>query len=1179
MTVESLRSSQPVPGYTITQRIGAGGYGEVWRADAPGGLVKAVKLIYGYHDEERASRELKALNRIKQVRHPFLLSLERIEILDGQLVIVTELADMSLKDRFEQCKAAGLVGIPREELLIYMHDAADALDYMSEQFGLQHLDVKPENLLLLGGRVKVADFGLVKDLQEATCSMMGGMTPLYASPEVFDGRASKQSDQYSLGVVYQEMLTGILPFPGKTVAQLAAQHTQSRPKLSSLPLCDQNFIQRALSKSPDDRFNSTRDLVEALIAAGRAAENRMLEFPASPSDADTTSLNGYGADFLSETQNLGSLGAIPDRAAEGVEVERMTPVRMTPPPRRISSPAKVAQNLPQRLSAEVTEAPPLDPAQATCGLRPTLYVGIGGTAAHVLRHLRARLSDRCSDPGAVSCWQMLLLDTDSKCLASSTQPGVRGALRHEEIVPMPLRRPQEYGAQSAQYIQWLSRRWIYNIPRSLQTGGIRPLGRLALIDHAECFLTQLRDAIRLLAAPESAEQSSIHSGLVVRDPRPRAVVVASISGGTGSGTVLDVAQTVRQALLHANLEADDVTLLLIHSTPRVSTARDLASASAYAFLSEWDHHARTNRWPASLEAGPLAMCDSVPARAAYLVHLGDELSEGQWDSAAERLGEYLSLDATSAVGSLLDATRSEGIGAGCSTLRSCGLRIAGGGPERFTSTAADLVARATLDHWSGDAGDAVPQRCSPSTAMSALDTPEPPRESRRKTQVELLAEQRALAMGLETTRLLTDVSASFERQAGSDPESFARALAARLLADASQGTNVSSSTLAERVNSVLGSYATGADCGHGAGSPLLSGVENDLKKMAIPRAEALEQWLLQLIDASGLHLAGAQHAAVWFATRFRTLEEEAATQLEHVGRELAEAAGQVAGGSNSAGRTRWSNKPMTELGPWLNHYCRLRLRENLFHALRRFLQFLAGRLPLVSDLLRDLRRETALLANGFPRVAFSDEIDGEDDLEWPEFSFALANYLRGRVQDLAVKVSERLRESVLVSAGGFRKALVPGAGAYSALQTALRIESRRAVAGALEQFDAAGRLLDGGLGSEKLDQRLAAWLEAARPQLLSAGGARRVWLVGRGGSTAQGLATRFVAAGTPVTLVPDTGGSLSLLYEAQGIPVINAALEIAQNRESVVAIAARLHARIDIDWKSLGQAEAIREPG
>ena len=81
---------EPIPGYVLRQRLGAGGYGEVWSADAPGGLQKAVKLVYGTLDEQRAISELRSLQRIRQVHHTLLLSLERIEIVDSQLVIDTE---------------------------------------------------------------------------------------------------------------------------------------------------------------------------------------------------------------------------------------------------------------------------------------------------------------------------------------------------------------------------------------------------------------------------------------------------------------------------------------------------------------------------------------------------------------------------------------------------------------------------------------------------------------------------------------------------------------------------------------------------------------------------------------------------------------------------------------------------------------------------------------------------------------------------------------------------------------------------------------------------------------------------------------------------------------------------------------------------------------------------------
>jgi serine/threonine protein kinase len=99
------------------------------------------------------------------VNHPFILSLERIEVIDGQLIIVTELAQGSLFDRYMEFREKGFVGIVRERLLGYMRDSADGLDFLCQQHDLQHLDVKPANLLLVADRVKVADFGLIKDIQ------------------------------------------------------------------------------------------------------------------------------------------------------------------------------------------------------------------------------------------------------------------------------------------------------------------------------------------------------------------------------------------------------------------------------------------------------------------------------------------------------------------------------------------------------------------------------------------------------------------------------------------------------------------------------------------------------------------------------------------------------------------------------------------------------------------------------------------------------------------------------------------------------------------------------------------------------------------------------------------------------------------------------------------------------
>ena len=131
----------------------------MWSAAAPDGTPCAVKITYGGLEEKRTAREVRSLRRVMQLRHPRLLEIEHVGEMDGHVIIVTPLADRSISERFQECRAAGADGIPREELLGYLAEAAEALDFLVKEHSLQHLDVKPENLLLFEDGVKVADFG------------------------------------------------------------------------------------------------------------------------------------------------------------------------------------------------------------------------------------------------------------------------------------------------------------------------------------------------------------------------------------------------------------------------------------------------------------------------------------------------------------------------------------------------------------------------------------------------------------------------------------------------------------------------------------------------------------------------------------------------------------------------------------------------------------------------------------------------------------------------------------------------------------------------------------------------------------------------------------------------------------------------------------------------------------
>jgi serine/threonine protein kinase len=268
--------SLPLPDYELVRALGKGGYGEVWLARGPGGFDVALKFVR--LGEQAGDVELRALELMKHIRNPHLLPMFGAWQREGWLIIAMELADRTLLDRLREVLEQGLQGIPTAELLEYMAEAARGLDYLNQcrepsggagAVGIQHKDVKPQNLLLVGGAVKVADFGLARLLEHTVTAATGIMTPAYAAPEFFHDQVTRWSDQYSLAVTYCQLRGGRLPFRG-TPVQVMAGHQQRPPNLAMLPEAEQLVVARALSKKPEERWPSCREFVQELqAAAGR----------------------------------------------------------------------------------------------------------------------------------------------------------------------------------------------------------------------------------------------------------------------------------------------------------------------------------------------------------------------------------------------------------------------------------------------------------------------------------------------------------------------------------------------------------------------------------------------------------------------------------------------------------------------------------------------------------------------------------------------------------------------------------------------------------------------------------------------------------------------------------------------------------------------------------------------
>jgi hypothetical protein len=646
------RDAEPIAGYRLIEPLGSGGFGEVWKCEAPGGLFKAIKFVYGNLnsldvDSVRAEQELHALQRIKEVRHPFVCSMDRIEVVEGELVIVMELADKSLHDLYVECQSAGMVGIPRDNLLRYIRDAAEALDHMNEKYKLQHLDVKPRNLFLICDRVKVADFGLVKHLERQSGSgLLGGVTPLYAPPETFAGKISERSDQYSLAIVYMELLTGQRPFSGKNVRQLAQQHMQDEPELRPLPEADRPVVARALAKDPAKRFPNCMAFVRALFNARGHVR------PEALAPAAAAVGQGLRPKSLHETME--------DFQLENAGLENL---ELSPPP--------LPEQPDEGANLGMTVAQP-----DTGALRPTVIIGVGGFGKRALLELRCRFLDRFGDLNKLPLLRFLYVDSDAEAVQAAVRGTPEVALGRSEVYHLPLQQVGHYRRtkRSLEHLcEWLPQEKLYAVPRSLQTQGSRALGRLAFADNHLRFLARLKREVQQAIHPDTVYQSVTQTGLALRDGVPRVYVIAAAGGGN-SGLLVDLGYALRR-LLHVELRQPEAetSLLLFCGTPTDPATPAVEQANLYATLTELNHFTDpvvpfTAQYGAD---GPCLRDQGRPYTCAYLLPMANRSPESLRDAVAH-LGSYLFHELTTPLGLRLDRSRRVPPGSGISFFRSLG---------------------------------------------------------------------------------------------------------------------------------------------------------------------------------------------------------------------------------------------------------------------------------------------------------------------------------------------------------------------------------------------------------------------------------------------------------------------------------------------------------------------------
>jgi eukaryotic-like serine/threonine-protein kinase len=260
--------------YELEELVGEGGMSSVYRAhDAVLERRVAIKVLHEHYSSdpeyvERFRREARAIARLA---HPNVVTvIDRGEWDGRQFIVFEHVAGENLKTAIERVGA-----LPVKRALVLSIQIARALAYAHE-LEIVHRDVKPHNVLLdPAGAAKVTDFGIARtlDVEEAltqTGTVLG--TGQYLSPEQANGgRGDERSDQYSLGVVIYELLTGEVPYSGGSLMAIAMKHVndpvpsvrERRPEVSARL---DSVVACAMAKNPEDRFPSMQAMVTALEA-------------------------------------------------------------------------------------------------------------------------------------------------------------------------------------------------------------------------------------------------------------------------------------------------------------------------------------------------------------------------------------------------------------------------------------------------------------------------------------------------------------------------------------------------------------------------------------------------------------------------------------------------------------------------------------------------------------------------------------------------------------------------------------------------------------------------------------------------------------------------------------------------------------------------------------------------
>ena len=924
------------------------------------------------------------------------------------------------------------------------------------------------------------------------------MTPAYAAPELFDGCPGLHSDQYSLAIVYQEMLTGTRPFPGNTPAQLAAQHLHGKPNLRQLPKGDQPIVTKALSKDASLRYANCRAFINELVNKKRAVKKSIRRSDIHL-DVESNTMTLPGSNNSQQvTPTLSGMGL----PYKGTELKSLGP-------------------------------PDCNPQQAK--LRPTLIVTIGATANRIAHKLKKQIGCRHGDLTDLPSTQILAIDTDRQALNELCAIGVDGALGVGEVIDVPLRKPEVYRDRSHSLLSWLGRRWIYNVPRSLQTEGLRPLGRLAFADHFDMICNRIQESLRKIMEVENLAKSADKLNIDPGELSPRVFLVTSISGGVGSGLALDLAYTLKLLMNENNIDSSTLSGILLHSTCKQTRDPTLSTANAISFLTEMRHFVERG-FTGDSTIGLPDFENEPPFDFTYFNDLGHDLRASEFDKNLDQVAEYLYLSTTSRCAEFLDKCRDIESDFDHFSLRTFGMSSTGPGNLKTGQDAVSRVASGLVYRWLG--GDRGIQF----NANEFVDR-----------QIEML--------GLGESQLVKRISATaeivFDGKIGT------------IVSDAKEIALTSSTdsrrTIQEFLDGVFGS--SDARDTDEVKLEVCHEMEELIQNLANDDAERLRAEILKMVSNQELNIFKAQRSIDCLLGRLYGLQVKLKQSIRNHRSELGVSLNDLRPFSDE--RARSSREFEKRFDHAVSAYCDARCTDFYTRFATSYYRTVTRKLTSTREMVIKFKNKLEKIQVDFELFEDVEEVETTDEFDMNQiFSDSINRDLEQQI----LKTELQVYQSLIRDWGDYVSVFNDASLMRSQLPQQIRMSAQRVLTNAYKKVSLDDVVQKENIGPEQLVKWAKDRVREARPKVDDCGGTCRL-MVGMPALSGESMLPRILESKFNLKncAVHGTQGNFVLCFEGEDVPLANVAFRLLESQPAAPALVMRINTRNDIDWSTLDE--------